>query len=305
MATGRRDLTWLACDALAVAGRKPSIASVREWTIANHGRKQGSDTDTQADINAWYALLLAMKQEKLTVAGLPEDVAVLARALWVKANEAASEALREHRALIDDELAVAQQAAKVANDETIAATARATATSHALDVARESIRRLEDIQSTLHAAAQAIEIRHAAQLQTRDDNAAALERAATQKDADHATRVIELDGLRRHALMQIEEARAESRQWKSESERVLLVHQATIATERQTSARLQAELAGASGRLSAVEEALSAATARSTTLEATLLQARDAEASERRLPVVKKRGTQIPRKIPAFHRRKA
>ena len=304
MATGRRDLTWLACDALAVAGRKPSIASVREWTITNHGRKQGSDTDTQADINAWYALLLAMKQERLTVAGLPEDVALLAHALWVKANEAATQGLHEHRAAIDAQLATAVQATQTANDEAHAATVRASATGHALDVARETIRRLEEVQSTLRAAAQAVEIRYTAQLQTRDDHAAALGRAAIEKDADHATRIIELEGLRRHALMQIEEARAESRQRKAESQRTVLALEATLATEQKTSARLQSELAGTCGRLSAVEEALSATNARNAALETMLAQMRDADADQRRLPAVKKRDTVIPRKILQFRRRK-
>lgn len=305
MATGRRELTWLACDALAAAGRKPSIASVREWTIANHGRKQGSDTDTQADINAWYALLLAMKQEKQAVAGLPEEVAVLARGLWVKANEAASESLNAHRAAIDAELAAAHAAIQAATDEALAADSRTTASGHALDVARESIRRLEETQSAMRATTQALEVRHAAQLQSCNDRIAALGRDATQKDADHAARVTEIEGLRRHALMQIEEARAESRHWKSDLERAGLAHQAALAAERQTSARFQSELAGASGRLSAIEEALSAAAGRNAALEAALVQLRDADVHGRRLPAAKRPGTPTPQRMSPFRRRKA
>jgi hypothetical protein len=137
MASGRRELTWQACDALAAAGRKPSIGSVREWTLANHGRKQGSDTDTQADINAWYALLLTARQEQQTIAGLPEDVAALARSLWRKANEAAADHLAERRRAIDAELERARGETAAATEAAAAAHRHAAATGHALDVARK------------------------------------------------------------------------------------------------------------------------------------------------------------------------
>ena len=49
----RQELTWRACDALAAAGKKPSIGLVREWTIAATGPKKGSDGDVQKDIHLW------------------------------------------------------------------------------------------------------------------------------------------------------------------------------------------------------------------------------------------------------------
>jgi hypothetical protein len=53
----RQDLTRLACDALAGAGKKPSIGLVREWTITTAGAKKGSDGDVQKDINLWGVTL--------------------------------------------------------------------------------------------------------------------------------------------------------------------------------------------------------------------------------------------------------
>lgn len=272
-------MTWLACDALAAAGRKPSIASVREWTLANQGRKQGSDTDTQADINAWYALLLAMRQEKQTVAGLPEEVAALARGLWIKANEAASDSLQAHRETIDDALAAARRATADAVADALTARHEAAQTGHALDVAHESIRRLEEALSALRATVEATEVRHAGQLQAKDERIAALTRDIARKESEHAARLVEFDGLRKHALMQIDEARTESRYWKSECERTAQQHQTSLAAERQNTATAQAELAGASGRLSAIEEALAAAQSRAAQLENELAQSRLATAT--------------------------
>ena len=278
MATGRREFTWQACDALAAAGRKPSIASVREWTLAHHGRKQGSDTDTQADINAWYGLLLALKQEKQTVAGLPDDVAALARGLWIKANEAASDALQAQRLQIDAERATAVQ--QVAHAEAATATERshAIALGHERDIAHEAIRRLEDALSEVRAVVQATEVRHAGQLQLRDDQHAALGRELARKDADHAARLAELDGLRRHALLQIDEARLDARTWKNEHDRNVLAHQSALKQLRDATGKLQEELAGAAGRMSAIEEALTASRQQNALTEASLAAARAAVA---------------------------
>jgi predicted nucleic acid-binding Zn-ribbon protein len=273
MASGRRELTWQACDALAAAGRKPSIGSVREWTLANNGRKQGSDTDTQADINAWYALLLTARHEQQTIAGLPEDVAALARSLWRKANEAAAEHLAERRRAIDAELERARAETAAAIEAAAAAHRHAAATGHELDVARESIRRLEDALSTLRASSEATEARHRDQLQHRDEQITALRRDATRKEGEWATRLAELDGLRRHALLQIDEARSESRRWRGECERTAQSHQLQLDAERRAGDDARSALAGVTGRLSAIEEALAAALERNATLEAALARA--------------------------------
>ena len=279
MAGGRREFTWQACDALAAAGRKPSIASVREWTLANHGRKQGSDTDTQADINAWYVLLLALKQEKQTIAGLPDDVAALARGLWIKANEAASEVLQTHRAQVDAELAAAMQKCAFADAATASERAHCTALGHELDIAREAIRRLEESLSEIRATMQATEVRHAGQLQLRDEQLGVQSREIARKDAEHAARVAELDGLRRHALLQIDTARTEARRNKDDHDRNVLTHTLALTQMRETNGEVQKELANAAGRLSAIEEALSAARQQNASLEIALAQAREKTAS--------------------------
>ncbi|MBC7513455.1 MAG: DNA-binding protein [Herminiimonas sp.] len=274
MATGRREFTWQACDALAAAGRKPSIASVREWTLAHHGRKQGSDTDTQADINAWYGLLLALKQEKQTVAGLPDDIAALARGLWIRANEAANDALQAQRAGVDAELVTAGQQVVQAQAATATERSRAAVLGHERDIAHEAIRRLEDAMSEIRATVQATEVRHAGQLQLRDEQHAALGRELARKDADHAARLAELDGLRRHALVQIDEARLDARTWKNEHDRNVLAHQSALLQLRMANGKQQEELAGAAGRMSAIEEALTASRQQNALLEATLTETR-------------------------------
>ncbi len=303
MASGRREFTWQACDALAAAGRKPSIASVREWTLANHGRKQGSDTDTQADINAWYVLLLALKQEKQTVAGLPDDVAALARGLWIKANEAASDALQAHRAQADAEIAAAAQQCALAEAATAGERAHAAALGHELDIARESIRRLEESLSEIRATVQATEVRHAGQLQLRNDQLGASGREIARKDAEHAARVAELDGLRRHALLQIDAARTEARANRDEYERSLLAHQQAQMQLRQANGKAQKELAGAAGRLSAIEEALSAARQQNAALEVALAQERVAAAGSAGAPVRRPGSARLQRES-GFKRRR-
>ena len=303
MATGRREFTWQACDALAAAGRKPSIASVREWTLANHGRKQGSDTDTQADINAWYVLLLALKQEKQTVEGLPDDVAALARALWIKANEAATEALHARRAQIDAQLAEAEQQVVAAENATTTERTRSASLGHSLEIAQEAIRRLEESLSELRATGQATELRHGGQLQMRDEQLTALARDMARKDADHAARVAELDGLRRHALVQIDEARLDARSWKTAHDRNLVSHETALAQLRQANVKLQEDLAGVAGRLSAIEEALAVSREQNVLLEATLAAARAGATAVAHAPVRRLGSARIERET-GFKRRR-
>ncbi|MES2831801.1 MAG: DNA-binding protein [Pseudomonadota bacterium] len=304
MATGRKELTWLACDAIAAGGRKPSIASVREWTIVNHGRKQGSDTDTQADINAWYGVLLAMKQQTQVIAGLPESVAELARQLWIKASDAALEGLSVQRKAVDAELEKAQASMHAADLATSAALAKADAMNHELDVAQESIRRLEDALVVAQANMQAADARHALQIESWNERLAGLTREVTKKDAEQAARTLEIDGLRKHALLQIEDARAESRKWKDTFEAAATAHQAALNIERQSIAAARAALAGASGRLSAVEEALLRSEQRNAVLEQITHQRREQLAAEAASTLQRKPAMVRASKTMAFRRRK-
>lgn len=305
MSTGRRELTWMACDALAAAGRKPSIASVREWTLANQGRKQGSDTDTQADINAWYAVLLSMKQERQSIAGMPDDVAALTRDLWIRANEAASDQLARQREAMQAELILAQQHADVADAAALAAQRQNQDTAHALEVSREAVRRLEETVSRTQAAAEATAVRHAGQLQAHDERLAALRQDSAAREAEQAARLIELDGLRRHAMQQIEDARAELRSAKSDAERQAQSHLATIAQERQATVTARSALAAAAGRLSAIEESLAVEQGRSLSLEQVLAQVRASEARGRTVPAAAMRTSALRAvRVQPFRRRK-
>ncbi|MGS0741466.1 DNA-binding protein [Glaciimonas sp. GG7] len=286
----RRSLTHAACDAIARAGKKPAITSVREWTLATHGKKQGSDTDVQGDINAWFQELLALKQETLVVSGLPDEVAALARALWLKANEAAATTLGDERAEVQQQVIRAHAAIASAEEQAQVTHRRAEVLGHELDIAREAIRRLEESLTEIRSTAAAIEERHAGQLQSRNERIAALTTDFTRKEAEYAARITELDGVRRHALLQIDEARVESRHWKQEFDRVDAENKSTVVTYRQHASALNAELAGVRGRLGAVEEALTASRVRCTQLEAGLVaKERETPAAPRRLSPGKSR----------------
>ncbi|MGZ9709255.1 DNA-binding protein [Glaciimonas sp. GNP009] len=268
MMSDRRTLTYSACDAIAAAGRKPSISSVREWTLSTHGKKQGSDTDVQGDINAWFKELLALKQEKLVVSGLPDEVAALARAMWIKANESAAENMSTERAENNLLVSAAEAKERLADEKIAEANQRTEQVEHEFDVAREAIRRLEESLTEMRSTAAAIEERHAGQLLARDERITALTTDFARKEAEYASRITELDGVRKHALLQIDEARVESRHWKAEFDRVDIENKTSVVTYRQRSSALDAELAGVRGRLGAVEESLAASQQRCALLEA-------------------------------------
>ncbi|MDY7549163.1 DNA-binding protein [Glaciimonas sp. CA11.2] len=272
----RRTLTYAACDAIAIAGKKPSIASVREWTLANQGKKQGSDTDVQGDINAWFQELLALKQEKLVVSGLPDEVAALARAMWIKACESAAENLNTERAENQGLVTAAEQKVAMAAAQITKANQRTEQVEHECDVAREAIRRLEESLTEMRTTAAAIEERHAGQLLARDERISALSTDFARKETEYAARITELDGVRKHALLQIDEARIESRHWKAEFDRVDAENKSSVVTYRQRASALDAELAGVRGRLGAVEESLAASRQRCLQLEAAAMTVRPA-----------------------------
>ena len=267
----RRTLTYAACDAIAAAGKKPSISSVREWTLSTQGKKQGSDTDVQGDINAWFQELLALKQEKLVVSGLPDEVAALARAMWIKACESAAERLNTERAENQLLITAAEEKVQAAAAQITEAHQRTEIVEHECDVAREAIRRLEESLTEMRITAVAIDERHAGQLLARDERITALTTDFARKEAEYAARIIELDGVRKHALLQIDEARIESRHWKAEFDRVDTENKSSVVTYRQRASALDAELAGVRGRLGAVEESLAASRQRCSQLEAAAL----------------------------------
>jgi chromosome segregation ATPase len=159
---------------------------------------------------------------------------------------------------------------RAVEDRAIEASMRAEVLGHDLDVARESIRRLEESLTAMRTTATAIEERHAGQLQARDERIASLTADFARKETDYAARIAELDGVRKHALRQIDESRTEARHWKAEFDRVDHENRSTLEVYRQKANTIGAELAAARGRLGAVEEALGAAVTRTRDLEGEL-----------------------------------
>ena len=104
-------------------------------------------------------------------------------------------------------------------------------------------------------------------LTAKDERLAGIADELARTAQQYAAGLVELEGARKHSLLQIDQARGESRHWKAEFERVDHENRTTLETYRQKASSLATELAGARGRLSAIEEALTAARARNAALE--------------------------------------
>lgn len=238
----RQELTFAACDALAVNGRKPSVALVREQTIILAGIKKGSDGDVQEDIRLWYD-------------GLPERMATLFRATWRGAVELAQEGVAGERMQLEQERERA--ATDVARARDLAESMRqelalANATIDARDAA---IARLDGAS----AQQQAEIVQLTAKLGAREERIEALTAELARKAAEQAAAFTELDGARKHALLQIDQARGEGCHWKEQYERGEQGAQSLRAmaeTYRGRAGNLEAELAGVKGRLQALEDGL-------------------------------------------------
>jgi hypothetical protein len=266
----RQELTRLACDALAAEGKKPSIALVREWTIAYAGAKKGSDGDVQKDITAWFDDLLKLKRDK-AVAGLPDAVGALARDFWRLAVDTADDNLALEREALAAEKAEAEKLVTLAQEDTVLAVEIANEIKGRLAIAAETIagrdetiKRLEEVLSEARST-----------LQAKDERIAGLSAEIARKAEEHAAGLAEIDGLRKHTLLQIDQARGDARHWKSEFERVDHENKTTVDTYRQQASTLGAELAATRGRLGAVEEALAAAVTRAKEIEIKLGNVKD------------------------------
>jgi hypothetical protein len=141
-------------------------------------------------------------------------------------------------------------------------------------------------------------------LQHRDEQITALRRDATRKEGEWATRLAELDGLRRHALLQIDEARSESRRWRGECERTAQSHQSQLEAERRAGDDARSALAGVKGRLSAVEEALGVAQQRNVALEAALSRSAQHGQALRPRTAASRQSNAMPATRAFFKRRK-
>lgn len=268
----RQELTRLACDALAAGGKKPSIGLVREWTIAHAGAKKGSDGDVQKDIAAWFDDLLKLKRDK-AVAGLPDAVGALARDFWRLAIDTADDNLALEREALAVEKAETEKLVTLAQEDTVSAVEIANQIKGRLAIATETIAgRDETIKRLEEALSEA-----RSTLQAKDERIAGLSAELARKAEEHAAGLAEIDGLRKHTLLQIDQARGDARHWKSEFERVTHENKTTVDTYRRQASTLEAELAAARGRLGAVEEALAAAVTRAKEIEIKLLNAKTME----------------------------
>lgn len=291
----RQTLTWAACDALAANGKKPSIGLVREWTLATTGAKKGSDGDVQQDIHQWYDDLLKLKRDK-AIADLPAAVSALARDFWRLAVDAANDSVAAERATLAQEKAAAEKLIDLAQEDTVAAVDIANQLKGKLAIASETIAGRDDAIKRLEASL--AEIR--ATLHAKDERIEGLSAELARKAGEHAANLAEREGVRKHALLQIDQARGEARHWKAEFERVDHENKSTVETYRQKAATFANELAAAKGRLGAVEDSLATAQYRTRTLETELSaavareSAAKAATATRRFSLGKPRGTVNP-----------
>lgn len=90
-AQDRRGSVWIACDRLAQDGAKPTLSKIRPL------HRGGSDTDVQADIQAWFAEVFKRHSAQAEGLGLPKEVAALMRGLWDAAQSSSDAQLNAQR----------------------------------------------------------------------------------------------------------------------------------------------------------------------------------------------------------------
>lgn len=248
----RRELTFEACDALAQQGKKPSVALVFEQTMALAGIKKGSAGDVQADIGLWYDDLFASKRDRRLI-DVPAPVAAAFRKIWLGAVEQADEGLASHRSAAAAQVDAAE--AEVERANALAENMRQQlALAHIEIEARDAtIVRLDDEAASFKSVIMALNAR----LGAKDERIEALTGELSRKATDHAAAITELDGARKHALLQIDQARGETRHWKEQWERSAdetRGARTAADTYRNKASALEVELAGAKGRLSQIPQ---------------------------------------------------
>lgn len=251
----RQQITWAACDALASMGKKPAIGLVREWCKENGGTR-GSDGAVQADINNWWAELLAMRKRGFLE--LPPALATLFSKVWSQACEAADQKLEKERANLTAQLADMEKVVDLAQQDTLDAVGIANSLTMKLTIAQNEISIRDDLIRRQDEAA--AEMR--ATMQAKDERITGLIADINRKTDEHAGSVEELNGLRKMMLIEIDNARGEGREWKAKYERVDLENQTNVVTYRQRASKLEEDLANVRGRNTAIEEALTAASLR-------------------------------------------
>ena len=260
----RQELTFIACDALAAESKKPSVPLVRERTMKLGGLKKGSDGDVQKDILQWYEGLFALKRDA-AIGGVPEGMATLFREVWRGAVEQAEEGVSGARAQLerDRERAAAEVGrARAASDALRHDLAMANKELEARDAA---IARLDG--TVAQCEAQIVQLD--AKLAAKDERIGSLTDELARKITEQAAAVAALEGDRRHALLQVDQARGEGRHWKEQFERAEKEARASRTeadSYRNKASNLETAVAGANGRLSVLQESLASEKGRTAAL---------------------------------------
>ncbi|QYF93026.1 DNA-binding protein [Massilia sp. PAMC28688] len=264
----RQELTFAACDALAARSRKPSVSLVRETTLEIAGVKKGSDGDVQEDIRLWYEALFALKRAA-GADGVPDRMTAMFHTLWRAAVEQADERLVAEREKLARDREVLQDDLKRADQRSDALRYELDTAQAALEARDETIARLDQLVSGIRAEEQSL---HAVIL-AKDERIEALTAELARKAADQAAALVELDGARKYALVQIDQARGEARHWKEQwdrSDQDARGARAAADTYRSKASNLESSLAGAMGRMGQLQETLNDEKARAAGLSGRL-----------------------------------
>lgn len=268
-AMSRAELHRYAADAIAADGRKPSIASLRQWTLLHAGIKRGSDTDTQADVTAWWRELLALKSQK-RLPDVPEAISSLATVLWKTAVEAAAESLASGWSDLAEARLAMQKQIEIAVAAEQASKADADKLGAELQVAHASNAGKDDTIAGLRD-----ELAEARSVQAlKDQRMEGLASDLARTSHEHVEAVQQIEELRRSLLVQLDQARQDGRHWQKEFSRVESESRLAVHTQQLRYMELQSEIAEARGRMSVLQENLAAQQTRNRHLEDALALAR-------------------------------
>lgn len=216
----RRTTVWTVCDHLATAeNMKPSVREVRRHYT------RGSDSDVQADINAWWEALFGFYRDRHTRPNLPSGVVEGVEALWTLALAEAAKTVEEVRAVAEQQIAGAMEemaASRLAADE---AREESRAVSASLDLANQRIEHLQaDLgalegrfaqEAALRAGAESQIVTLREEIARKDaESRAAVEAHGAQLKAEQEAHAVQLkseqdryDGMNRFLLQQADEMR--------------------------------------------------------------------------------------------------
>lgn len=179
---------------------------------------------------------------------MPDVVASLAKELWVRAVDTAHATLEDDRRDLEQQRQSASRDIDAARTETEDAIQQNRELEHALALAQETIggrntaiRRLEQELAEAKAA-----------LTSKDERILGLAADLNRRDQEASAVHAQLDALRKHSLLQLDEARGEGRHWKSELDRTMAV----LCKARDKAGTLEVQSAESRGRAEGLEQAL-------------------------------------------------